>query len=80
MPQATPITDHRQIMRWAEERGGRPARVRDTADRSGEGGVLRFDFDGDDASLEKMSWMSFSRSSTRTAWPCSSRRKPATAA
>lgn len=59
MAQARLITDHRQIMRWAEERGGRPARVRETADRSGEGGVLRFDFDGDDASLEKISWDEF---------------------
>ena len=49
MSQARPIADHRQIMRWAEERGGRPARVKDTANRSGEGGVLRFDFDGEDS-------------------------------
>jgi hypothetical protein len=61
MSQARSITDHQQIMRWAEARGGRPARVRDTAGRSGEGGVLRFDFDGEDASLEKISWDEFFR-------------------
>ncbi|WIM12838.1 hypothetical protein [Enhydrobacter sp.] len=61
MSQARSITDHQQIMRWAEARGGRPARVRDTAGRSGEGGVLRFDFDGEDASLERISWDEFFR-------------------
>jgi hypothetical protein len=50
-------TDHEEIRRWVEARGGRPARVKDT----GEGddpGILRIDFpgDGDDEGLEPISW------------------------
>jgi hypothetical protein len=59
MSQAKAITDHQQIKRWAEDRGGRPAKVRSTADKSGEGGVLRFDFAEKDASLEEISWDEF---------------------
>jgi hypothetical protein len=58
MPSARPITDHAQIRRWAEERGGRPARVKDTVDRGGSG-VLRFDFDGKDEALEEIDWDTF---------------------
>lgn len=58
MSQAKKITDHDEIRTWAEERGGRPARVRDTA-RKGEGGVLRFDFGDKDQSLEEISWDEF---------------------
>ena len=45
-----------QIRRWVEEHGGRPARVRDTAD--GSGGVLRIDFPGGagEQELEPISW------------------------
>jgi hypothetical protein len=53
MAEATKTTDHDEIRRWAEERGGRPARVRGT-------GVLRIDFDDpggdDDDKLEEISW------------------------
>jgi hypothetical protein len=59
MSQAKVITDHQQIKRWAEERGGHPAKVRNTEDNSGEGGVLRFDFAEKDASLEDISWEEF---------------------
>jgi hypothetical protein len=50
-------TDHAEIRRWVEERGGRPARVK----RTGGGddpGILRIDFPGrgDDESLEEISW------------------------
>lgn len=30
MPSAKPVTDHEQIRKWADARGSRPARVRDT--------------------------------------------------
>jgi len=58
MSQATPLTDHDQIRRWAEERGGRPSRVRDTADG---GGILRFDFGEQNEELEEISWDEFFR-------------------
>ncbi len=58
MSQAKKITDHEQIKSWAQERGGRPARVRDTADK-GKGGVLRFDFGEEDEGLEEISWDEF---------------------
>jgi hypothetical protein len=52
MAQATATTDHDEIRRWVEERGGRPARVAGT-------NILRIDFpDADDReeNLEEISW------------------------
>lgn len=60
MSQAETITDHDRIREWAEARGGRPARVRDTAGTGG-GGVLRFDFGEPDDSLEVIDWDTFFR-------------------
>jgi hypothetical protein len=54
MSAARPITDHAEIRRWATERGGRPSRVKGT--RDGDSGLLRFDFDGEDESLEEIPW------------------------
>ncbi len=53
-------TDHDEIRRWAEERGGRPARVRDTGGGD-DAGILRIDFPGvgDDDALEEISWEEF---------------------
>jgi hypothetical protein len=51
-------TDHEEIRRWAEERGGRPATVRGTA--GADSGVLRIDFSGGaESSLEEISWGEF---------------------
>jgi hypothetical protein len=58
MSQAKTITDHDAIRKWAEERGGRPARVKSTADKGG-GGVLRFDFGDKDDALEEIDWETF---------------------
>jgi hypothetical protein len=58
MSQAKKIVDHDEIRTWAEERGGRPARVKSTAGQ-GEGGILRFDFQEPDESLEEISWDEF---------------------
>jgi hypothetical protein len=58
MAQASTTTDHKTIRRWAEERGGRPARVKGTDDRSGEG-ILRFDFAEPEEKLESISWEEF---------------------
>src|ERR671917_48518 len=56
MSQAATTTDHDEIRRWAEERGGRPSVVRTGR---GRGGILRFDFGEDDAKLEETSWEEF---------------------
>ncbi len=58
MAQASTTTDHNVIRKWAEARDGRPARVRGTEDRSGEG-ILRFDFAEPDDKLESISWEEF---------------------
>jgi len=60
MSDAKVTTDHTQIQKWTEERGGYPARVKGTnkGDRSG---ILRIDykgFSGEDT-LEKISWEEF---------------------
>jgi shikimate kinase len=58
MSKAKTITDHEEIRRWAEDRGGRPARVKETAGKNG-GGVLRFDFGDKDEALEEIDWDQF---------------------
>lgn len=58
MSSATTTTDHKVIRRWIEERNGRPARVKGTADKQGEG-ILRIDFAEPDDSLEPISWEEF---------------------
>ena len=54
MGQAKTLTDHGEIRTWAEERGGRPARVKATAGKGGSG-ILGFDFGEHDESLEEIS-------------------------
>jgi hypothetical protein len=53
-------TDHEEIRRWVEERGGHPATVKNTAE-DGEPGLLRIDFPGYSGgqSLEEISWDEF---------------------
>jgi len=55
MSEAARTTDHDVIRKWVEARDGHPARVKDT----GEGGVLRIDFDPPDEGLQKISWDEF---------------------
>lgn len=50
-------TDHDTIRRWAEDRKGRPAMVKD--DR--EGGVLRIDFQEPEEAFEPIGWDEFFR-------------------
>jgi hypothetical protein len=62
MSQATShtTTDHNEIQRWVEERGGHPARVKGT-EKGKTAGVLRIDypgFSGDDR-LEEITWEEF---------------------
>ncbi|HEX7369401.1 MAG TPA: hypothetical protein VF284_03865 [Rhodanobacteraceae bacterium] len=54
---AKTTTDYGEIRRWAEDRGGKPATVRDTA-KKGEAGVLRIAFT-DDGDLEPIEWDEF---------------------
>lgn len=54
--------DHDKIRRWAEARGAVPAEVKGT-ERSGEAGILRFEFpkapNHNDSKLEEISWDDF---------------------
>lgn len=64
MASAQKTTDHDKIRKWVEKRGGRPARVADTApggrdEQEGSGGILRIDFAEPDQSLEEISWEEF---------------------
>ena len=57
MSSAKATTDHDEIRRWAEERGGKPVTVKRT-ERGGEPGLLRIDFpgySGGDA-FEEITW------------------------
>jgi hypothetical protein len=58
MSAAAKTTDHREIRTWVEQRGGRPAKIKATADHGGPG-ILRIDFREPDASLELTSWEEF---------------------
>ncbi len=53
-------TDHNEIRKWAEERGGKPATIKRT-ESDGEASVLRIDFPGYSGagSLEEISWEEF---------------------
>jgi hypothetical protein len=52
-------TDHEEIRKWVEERGGRPAAVKGTGGK--KPGVLRIDYPGfsGEESLEPISWEDF---------------------
>jgi hypothetical protein len=55
MASASTTTDHEAIRKWAEARGGHPARVKGR----GPGGILRIDFGEPEESLEQISWDEF---------------------
>jgi len=55
MSSAQTSIDHDLIRRWAEQRGGKPSRVKGSPD----GGILRFDFGMAEPSLEEVSWEEF---------------------
>lgn len=64
MASAEKTTDHDEIRRWVEQRGGRPARVAESAPggsdaKPGSAGILRIDFAEPDESLEEISWEEF---------------------
>lgn len=55
--EAKVTTDHEEIQRWAEERGGQPACVKGTGN-PGDVGMLRIDFPGfsGEESLQHITW------------------------
>ena len=58
MAEAKTTTNHDEIQRWVEERGGTPAAV--TATGSGDDpGILRIDFGDSEEGLEPISWDEF---------------------
>jgi len=54
-------TDHEEIRRWAEERGGRPAAVVESESTEVAAGGLRIDFPDYDSgeSLQEITWTEF---------------------
>jgi hypothetical protein len=64
MSSAKTTTNHDQIRKWIEQRGGHPAVVAATEGKSG-GGLLRIDYDepggNDDDRLHRVSWDEFFR-------------------
>jgi len=60
MAEAKTTTDHNEIRRWVEERGGFPARVKGTGDGN-DPGLLRIDYPGfsGEERLQKISWEEF---------------------
>ncbi len=58
MAESKTTTDHDEIRRWVEERGGRPARVAATGNGD-DPGILRIDFGDEDEGLEEISWEDF---------------------
>ena len=54
-------TDHDEIRRWGEERGGQPAVVKSTDGQGDDVGILRIDFPGfsGEGTLEPISWEEF---------------------
>lgn len=60
MAEAKTTTDHEEIKRWVEQRGGHPATVKAT-EQGDEPGILRIDFpdySGGDT-LERIGWDEF---------------------
>jgi hypothetical protein len=57
MASAKPLIEDEEIRRWAEDRGGKPARVKGTG-KEGDPGIIRIDFPGysGEDSLEEISW------------------------
>ncbi len=51
-------TDHDEIRKWVEDRGGRPVIVKRTEDERGSG-LLRIDFGDPEKEFEEIDWESF---------------------
>lgn len=51
-------SDHETVKRWAQERGGKPAKVKGTGG-NGSVGMIRFTFSKTHHALEEISWDEF---------------------
>jgi hypothetical protein len=51
-------TDHEEIRKWVDERGGHPAVVESTYGKDG-GGILRIDFGEEEDTLQETTWDEF---------------------
>ena len=60
MSEAQTTTDHKEIRKWVEERGGSPATVKATGGEN-DPGILRIDFPGysGEEPLGRISWHAF---------------------
>jgi hypothetical protein len=58
MGSALQTIDHATIRRWAEARGGHPARIKGTGGPD-DPGLLRLDFGDPEPELESISWEEF---------------------
>jgi hypothetical protein len=63
MSSAKTTTNHDEIRKWVEKRGGHPAVVAATENKGRRGGLLRIDYDepggNDDLRLHRISWNEF---------------------
>lgn len=63
MSSAKTTTNHEEIRKWVEKRGGHAAVVAATESSDGQGGLLRIDYDepggNDDNRLHRITWDSF---------------------
>ena len=63
MSSAKTTTNHDEIRKWVEKRGGHPAVVGETENNGRSGGLLRIDYDepggNDDDRLRRISWNEF---------------------
>jgi hypothetical protein len=63
MSSAKTTTNHDEIRRWVEKRGGHPAVVAATENNKRPGGLLRIDYDepggNDDDRLHRITWNEF---------------------
>jgi hypothetical protein len=60
MSEGHATTDHEKIKKWARDRDGMPATVKET-EKNGHAGILRIDFGPREAGLEEISWDEFFR-------------------
>jgi hypothetical protein len=63
MSSARTTTNHEEIRKWVEKRGGHPAVVSATENKGGASGLLRIDYDepggNDDDRLHRITWNEF---------------------
>lgn len=63
MSSAKTTTNHDEIRKWVDQRGGHPAVVKATERNGQPGGLLRIDYDepggNDDSRLHRISWQEF---------------------